>query len=256
MNRAYFRFYAELNDFLPSGKKMVTFAQSFEGRASVKDMIEALGVPHTEVDLILANGGSVDFSYIVQDADRISVYPVFESIDIAPLLRVRSRPLRMTRFVLDIHLGKLATYLRMLGFDTLYRNDYPDEELARLSHNQKRILLSRDRGLLKRGLVTHGYCVRETAPFSQLVEIVRRFDLSGSAEPFRRCLRCNGLLRCVSKEEIVDRLLPATIQYNNDFRRCQGCGRVYWKGSHYQRMQQVVDQALRNACLLQDSLSP
>jgi uncharacterized protein len=255
MNRAYFRFYAELNDFLPPGRKMLTFAHSFEGRASVKDMIEALGVPHTEIDLILANSGSVDFSYIVRDADRISVYPVFESIDIAPLLSVRSRPLRMTRFVLDIHLGKLAAYLRMLGFDTLYRNDYQDEELARLSRNQKRILLSRDRGLLKRSLVTHGYCVRETAPLSQLIEIVRRFDLSGSAEPFRRCLRCNGLLRCVSKEEIVERLPPATIQYYNDFRQCQDCDKVYWKGSHYQRMQQVVDRALKNACPHQDSLS-
>jgi uncharacterized protein len=255
MSRAYFRFYAELNDFLPPGRKMVTFAHIFEARASVKDMIEALGVPHTEVDLILANGGSVDFSYIVKAADRVSVYPVFESIDIAPLLRVRSRPLRMTRFVLDIHLGKLAAYLRMLGFDTLYRNDYQDEELARLSRGQKRILLSRDRGLLKRSLVTHGYCVRETAPLTQLIEVVRRFDLSGSAEPFRRCLRCNGLLRCVSKEEIVDRLLPATIQYFGDFRQCQGCDRVYWKGSHYERMQQVIDQALKYVRPLGDSLS-
>jgi uncharacterized protein len=256
MNRAYFRFYAELNDFLPPGRNGVTFAHSFEGRASVKDMVEALGVPHTEVDLILANSGSVDFSYTVQDDDRISVYPVFESIDIAPLLRVRSRPLRMTRFVLDIHLGKLAAYLRMLGFDTLYRNDYQDEELARLSCDQKRILLTRDRGLLKRSLVTHGYCVRETAPLPQLIEIVRRFDLSGSAEPFRRCLRCNGLLRYVSKEKIGDRLLPATIRYYNDFRECQGCDKVYWKGSHFQRMLQVVDHALKNACPHQGSLSP
>jgi uncharacterized protein with PIN domain len=235
---------------------MLTFAQPFEGRASVKDMIEALGVPHTEVDLIVANGTSVDFAYIVKDADRVSVYPVFESIDITPVLRLRSRPLRVTRFVLDIHLGKLAAYLRMLGFDTLYRNDYQDEELARLSRDQNRILLSKDRGLLKRSLVTHGYCVRATAPPAQLIEIVRRFDLSGSAEPFRRCLRCNGLLRCVSKEAIVDRLLPATIQYFSDFRQCQGCDRLYWKGSHYERMRQVVEQALKSACPQEDSLSP
>jgi uncharacterized protein len=256
MNRAYFRFYAELNDFLPPGRRTITFAHSFEGRTSIKDMIEAFGVPHTEVDLILANSGSVDFSYIVQDGDRVSVYPVFESLDITSLVRVRCRPLRVTRFVLDVHLGKLAAYLRMLGYDTLYRNDCQDEELACLSRGQKRILLSRDRGLLKRSLVTHGYYVRETSPLRQLAEIVRRFDLSGSAEPFRRCLRCNDLLRPVSKEDIVDRLLPATCRYYREFRRCQRCDRIYWKGSHYQRMKQAVDDVLNNTIPHLESLPP
>jgi hypothetical protein len=240
MKVACFRFYAELNDFLPPPRRFVAFRESFEVSGSVKDMIESLGVPHTEVDLILANGESVDFSYLVRDGDRISVYPVFESIDITPLLRVRPRPLRQTRFVLDIHLGRLANYLRMLGFDALYRNDYRDEELARVSREEERILLTRDRNLLKRRAVEHGYCVRETRPRRQLLEVLERFDLRGSVAAFTRCLRCNGLLEPVAKEEIAGQLPPRTSEHYQDFRQCASCGQVYWKGSHYQRMQQFI----------------
>ncbi len=245
MSQAHFRFYAELNDFVASENRYLTFAHRFEGRVSVKDMIEALGVPHTEVDLILVNSQSVDFSYLVQDGDRISVYPMFESLDLTPLLCVRPRPLRETRFVLDIHLGKLAAYLRMLGFDTLYRNDYRDEDLAGISSNQGRILLTRDRGLLKRSRVTHGYCIRQTDPREQVVEVLQRFDLHAVIRPFERCLRCNGLLKVISKEAIGSRLPSKTRQYYDEFHFCEDCDRVYWKGSHYQRMQQFIDRALQ-----------
>lgn len=237
---AHFRFYAELNDFLPTERRQVWFAHSFEGRASIKDMIESLGAPHTEVDLILVNGAPVDFSYIVQDGDRISVYPVFESFDILPVERLRPRPLRETRFVLDTHLGKLANYLRLLGFDALYHNDYPDEELARLSSEDRRILLTKDRGLLKRKLVTHGYCVRAPDPKKQLKEVLERFDLFGAARPFSRCVHCNGLLEPVDKQAVEDRLLPDTRQYYDDFYRCTVCDQVYWPGSHYDAMQSFV----------------
>lgn len=243
--RAHFRFYAELNDFLPPERRHVPFTHCFLARASVKDMIEALGVPHTEVDLILVNGDSVDFTYIVQDGDRISVYPVFESFDITPLVRVRPRPLREPRFVLDTHLGRLAAYLRMLGFDTLYRNDYEDDELARISSEEKRTLLTRDRGLLKRSIVTRGYWVRSTNPRLQLAEVLRRFDLFQLVAPFRRCIRCNGLLRPVPKEDILDRLKPGTRQCFDEFRMCQECGQIYWKGSHYERMQQFIALTLQ-----------
>jgi uncharacterized protein with PIN domain len=246
-NQAHFRFYAELNDFLPPDKKQRTFSHSFELNASVKDMIEALGVPHTEVDLILVNGQSVDFSYLVQDGDQISVYPVFESLDITPLMRVRPQPLRETCFVLDVHLGRLTTYLRMLGFDALYRNDYADEELAHVSSSQGRVLLTRDRGLLKRSIVTHGYCLRATNPRQQVLEVLRRYDLFKSIKPFQRCLHCNGLLQPVDKAAISHRLLPKTRQYYDEFRRCQGCDRIYWKGSHYQRMQQFIDSVLQSS---------
>lgn len=249
MNRAYFRFYAELNDFLTPERRFTTFACSFEVSPSVKDMIEALGVPHTEVDLILVNGESMDFSYRVQDGDRISVYPVFETIDISPIVRVRPHPLREPRFVLDIHLGRLARYLRLLGFDTLYRNDFQDEELARISRAQRRILLTRDRGRLKRNEVTHGYCVRATAPREQLVEVLRRFDLFRIVAPFTRCLRCNGHLQPVRKEDVLHRLPPRVRQQYDEFCACQACGQVYWKGSHYRRMQWFVEEVLREAQL-------
>jgi uncharacterized protein len=239
------RFYAELNDFLSPDRRQVTFARILKEHASVKDVIEALGVPHTEVDLVLVNGESVDFSYLVRDGDRISVYPVFESIDITPLLRVRPRPLREPRFVLDTHLGKLAAYLRMLGFDTLYRNDYDDRTLAQISSGERRILLTRDRGLLKRSVVTHGYHVRETDPERQLVEVVRRFDLFRAIAPFRRCLRCNGALESIPKEAVADRLAPLTRQYYDEFATCRACGRIYWKGSHHVRMQRLVERVVR-----------
>jgi uncharacterized protein with PIN domain len=247
MLRISIRFYAELGDFLPPDRRGVTIEYALNEHASVKHVIEALGVPHTEVDLVLVNGESVDFSYLVQDGDRISVYPVFESLDIAPLVRVRPRPLREPRFVLDTHLGKLAAYLRMLGFDTLYRNDYGDETLARLSHGERRILLTRDRGLLKRSIVTHGYHVRETSPERQLVEILRRFDLFRLIAPFRRCMRCNGLLEPVRKDAIADRLEPKTRRYYDEFAICRTCDRIYWKGSHYRDMHRRIEQLLRHA---------
>jgi uncharacterized protein with PIN domain len=240
MSQATFRFYAELNDFLPKNRRFTTFAVPFELPASVKHMIESLGVTHTEVDLILANGEPVDFGYIVQDGDRISVYPMFESLDISPASRLRPEPLRSPRFVLDAHLGRLAVYLRMLGFDSLYRNDYADEELAIVSSQENRILLTRDRGLLKRSLVSRGYYVRGLDPRRQAMEVVQRFDLQRAFKPFTRCLRCNGLLEPAQEEEIAGQLLPGTQKYFHEFSRCRSCGHVYWKGAHYQRMLTLI----------------
>ncbi len=243
-NVANFRFYAELNHFLAPLKRHCTFSHFFKRKTSIKDMIESLGVPHPEIDLILVNGHSVDFNYIVQDGDEISVYPIFESFDITPLVRVRPQPLRTPRFVLDVHLGRLANYLRLLGFDTLYRNDYDDPELAAISSRESRILLTRDRGLLKRSIVSHGYCLRTTDPNQQLAEVLHRFDLVGIIKPFCRCIRCNGLLESVDKAAIIDRLPPKTAKYYDEFRRCQSCEHIYWRGSHYKRMQQFVKNLL------------
>ncbi len=245
MGAAFFRFYAELNDFLPPDRRQTDFVHPFEDRISVKDMIESLSVPHTEVELIVVEGHPVDFSYIVQDGDHISVYPVFEAVDITPLVRLRPHPLREVRFILDNHLGKLATYLRLLGFDTLYRNDYDDEVLARLSVEERRILLTRDRGLLQRGDVTHGYCVRATDPEQQLIEVIRRFDLGRATTPFNRCLLCNTRLESVSKEAVSERLPPKVREQRAEFYICRACDRIYWKGSHYERMAQFVNRILQ-----------
>lgn len=241
MPEAVFRFYGELNDFLAPECRQVAIRHRFELPAPVKDMIEGLGVPHPEVDLVLANGQSVDFSYAVQDGDRISVYPMFESLDVTPLVRVRPRPLRQTRFVLDTHLGKLAGYLRMLGFDALYRNDYQDHELAAVAARDRRILLTRDAGLLKHRVVTHGYYVRQTDARQQLVEVVQRFDLARRIEPFTRCLRCNELLEPAPQEKLETGVPAAARRRHREFRYCRGCERVYWEGSHYRRMQAWIE---------------
>ncbi len=244
MAKADFRFHAELNDFLPPRQRQVSFTHFFKERASIKDMIEALGVPHPEVDLILVNSESVDFSYIVQDGDRIDVHPISSTVIVTPLVSVRPQALSVPRFVLDVHLGKLASSLRMLGFDTLYRNDYDDEELAEISAVQKRILLTRDKGLLMRSLVTYGYYVRRTNPEQQIVEVLRRFDLFKRVLPLQRCIRCNGLLQPVSKESILDQLPQKTKLEINEFHRCSECGQVYWRGAHYERMQQFIQGVL------------
>jgi len=244
MKRTEVRFYAELNDFVAPWRRARATSYSFDVGGSVKDLIEALGVPHTEVDLVLANGESVDFSYRVKDGDRISVYPEFEAIDISTLVRLRPEPLRDLRFVADAHLGRLAAYLRMVGFDTVYRSDYEDEELAEISANQKRILLTRDRGVLKRNIVTRGYCLRSTDPRDQLAEVLQRFDLSASIAPFQRCVHCNELLQPTAKQLIGHRLQPETRQCYDEFCMCPACQRIYWKGSHYRRMQRLIESVV------------
>lgn len=241
MSTAYFRFYEELNDFLPPERRKVEFIYEFDRRASIKDVIEALGVPHTEVELIMVNGESVDFGYILRHDDRVSIYPMFEALDVTPLLRLRPRPLRTPCFVLDTHLGKLARYLRLLGFDTLYRNDYRDATLARISAQEQRTLLTRDRDLLKRKIVTRAYFVRSDSPRQQLQEVCDRMNLCNLIEPFRRCSHCNGLLEVVEKAQIADRLAPKTRRYYQRFLQCAVCGRIYWAGSHFKHLQQFVE---------------
>jgi hypothetical protein len=244
MKQATFRFYAELNDFLPPSRRHRDWQHAFWGNPAVKDTIEALGVPHTEVDLILANGRSVGFEYPLGEGDRISVYPIFEGLDIGSLVRLRPKPLRHPRFVLDTHLGRLAAYLRMFGFDSLYRNDFDDDELVGISRQEERIVLTKDRGLLKRARLTRGYYVRAIEPRQQIVELLRRFDLFSLCVPFSRCMHCNGLLEDVDKREIADQLLPGTRHAYDEFRRCAGCERIYWKGSHYQRMSAFIEEVL------------
>lgn len=230
---ARFRFYGALNDFLPPDRQGAYIPLSFNSGQSVKHLVESLGVPHTEIERILANGQVVDFGYLVEDGDLVEVYPLTRQPDVAG-----------RKFVVDNHLGRLAVYLRMLGFDTLYRNDYQDAELANISEQEGRILLTRDRRLLMRNQVTQGYCVRDRIPRRQLAEVVERFALREQVGSFRRCMRCNELLQPVDKEAIIDRLQPLTKRYFEEFRICTQCDQVYWKGSHYERMQKLIDQVV------------
>jgi uncharacterized protein with PIN domain len=241
--RAEVRFYAELRDFLSPARRCGRFVHTFREPGSVKDVIESCGVPHTEVDVILANGQSVDFGYRVLDGDRISVYPVFESFDVSSLVRVRPRPLRVVRFVLDVHLGKLAKRLRLLGFDCHYERDSSDDDLVAISTTQRRILLTRDLGLLKRKAITHGSFVRATDPRLQVVEIVRRFQLADCITPFTRCLACNGRLERVDKGEVEHRLPPMTRLLYEEFRRCSRCDKTYWRGAHHRRLDAMIAEA-------------
>lgn len=235
------RFYAALRDFLPTDRRSATVTRSFDVPGSVKDMIEACGVPHTEVDVILVNGEAVDFTYQVQDGNRISVFPPFEEFEIEPVLRVAPDPLLELRFVIDGHLGKLARYLRLLGFDSAYDIVWSDPDLVTISTREERILLTRDIGLLMHGALAHGYFVRAVDPREQIVEITRRFDLATSMAPFSRCTACNGELRAANKEEITHRLPPGTREHYDEFHQCPDCRRVYWEGSHFDRLQEIVD---------------
>jgi len=241
---AEFRFYEELNDFLPLERHKRTFSYEFTGTPAVKDAIEAIGVPHTEVDLIVVNGESVGFDCLLQGGERVAVYPIFERLDISPVIRLRPRPLRNTRFVLDVHLGKLARYLRLLGFDALYENDYDDPTIIAISRAERRIILTRDRGILKNGAVTHGYWLRETGPREQLREVVGVFDLKGGIRPFTRCLKCNGALQPVDKSEILEQVPPRVREAYEEFVRCEGCEKVYWAGTHFERMKEIIGELL------------
>lgn len=247
MKKSSFRFYAGLNDFLPAERKQVEFIHEFELGSSLKDMIEALGVPHTEIDLVLVNGIRSAHSRMVHDGDRISVFPWFCSIQPEEARRWRPVMAGEARFICDIHLGRLAAYLRMLGFDTFYRNDCGDDELARISAHEQRILLTRDRGLLKRNLVLLGYFVRASDSRQQLHEVVERFDLQEHISAFTRCMHCNTPVQQVCKSEVVDRLPPGTRQHYSEFRLCPGCQKIYWQGLHYRRMQRLIRSLNRSA---------
>lgn len=253
MPSASVRFYGPLNDFLPAARRQATLVCAFESSASVKDLVEALGVPHPEIDLLVVNGRSVDFAYLVRDGDRVAVYPPFCAFDLGDAARLGLPPQAEPRFVADVHLGQLTAYLRLAGHDTKYRNDYPDHELVAISAAEDRTLLTRDIGVLKHRMVTRGYFVRETRPARQLVEVLRRFDLVARAVPFSRCLRCNSTLHVVPKERVEHLLPPRTREHYHEFSRCPDCARIYWRGSHYSRMSLFIETAF--AAVARDSRS-
>ncbi len=243
MYSATFRFYEELNDFLPAWKRKIPFDVEFKGYPSVKYLIELQGVPHTEVDLILVNGSTASFNEKIKHGDFVSVYPVFESFDISKDNRLRDRPLRNLNFIIDVHLGKLAHFLRMLGFDCKYENDSDDEEIIEISLKENRIILTRDLGLLKRKQVTRGYWVRSKKSDEQLVEVIKRFDLKGDVKPFTRCLRCNEILEKVDKKAIEKELPDIVRQRYDAFVRCNKCGKIYWKGHHFRNIEKITEKA-------------
>lgn len=243
-NAATFRFYGELNDFLEEEYRQLPYHYSFSNKPAVKDAIEAIGVPHPEVHLILMDGESCDFSQPLLGGARVSVFPRFHELEVSAVSKVQPQQLQEHRFILDTHLGRLAGLLRMLGFDAQYGVDAEDERLAKISKEKGRILLTKDRGLLKRGIVAHGYCVRDQDPFQQVIEVLRHFELGDEVNPYSRCIRCNGQLKEVSKLDVED-AVPAAAWSNYDrFQLCNRCGKVYWEGSHVKKMDQLIDRII------------
>ncbi|MGB9673965.1 MAG: Mut7-C RNAse domain-containing protein [Anaerolineales bacterium] len=241
---ATFLFYGELNDFLPLKKKSQPIAIYFRGRQSVKHLIESLGVPHVEVGKMLVdNHSAIDFNYLVNDQEWLYIYPPTIPI---PLPQTANFPTEeVCRFVVDNHLGRLAAYLRMFGFDTIYHPDIQDEELAQIADQDERILLTRDHRLLMRSCIHYGYWVRSKLPAEQIREIIQRWDLARHIRPFRRCIRCNGLLTPIQKDLIIDKLQPLTKKYFDDFHICQNCHQIYWRGSHFDRMVNFINHTLQ-----------
>lgn len=242
-----FRFYEELKNFLPKDRKKQPFSVTISENQPVKHTIESLGIPHTEVDMILVNSNPVDFTYKLKDNDYVSVYPVFETFNISDITGLRKTGLRDTKFILDVHLGKLAKYLRFLGFDTLYKNNIVDPEIIRISKDNNRIIITRDSGILKNAAVTHGYFVRSQKPKEQLAEVIRRFNLESLIDPFTRCSECNGKIEEIAKDSIVNELDTQTRKYYNKFYQCTKCRKIYWQGSHYQRLSNFIN-SIRTTC--------
>lgn len=245
--QATLRFYEELNDYLPTKMRKRDIAVHFKPPCPIRHLIETQGVPHTEVEIILLNGISVDLEAPAHDGDRVSIYPMFEALDVTPLLRLRPGPLREPRFFADAQLGRLTRYLRLLGFDTVYENGIDDADLVQKATAGRRIILSRDRALLMRRDVSHGLHIRNDNPMEQLAQVVRRCDLSRASRPFTRCMECNGTIEAISKQDVAATLEHGTLARFENFWRCGGCGHIYWKGSHYERLQHLVTTVLDDA---------
>ena len=240
MPRAEFRFYEELNDFLPVDQRKCTISRSFNGKPSVKDTIESCGVPHSEIDLILVNGESVGFDHHLTGGERVAVYPVFEGLDISPVVRLRERPLRNPRFLIDANLGRLVRLLRLLGFDSRYDQRMEDDEIAAVAAREGLTILTRDRRLLMRRIVSRGYFVRSQIPREQAAEVMRRFDLRTQVTTFTRCVDCNGVIKPVPKAGIVDRLPVNTRRFYDDFYQCSTCSKLFWRGAHWKNLLALI----------------
>ncbi len=235
MKHAFLHLHDGIHHILPIKKRRAELVYPFKENPSLKHLVESLGIPHTEIGMVEVNGSPADLDRPVADGDRVDLYPASPSLPAQ-----NGEP----RFVVDTHLGKLSAYLRMLGFDTLYRRDFADEEMARISSEQGRILLTRDRGLLKRKQVTLGFCVIHGDPRHQIVDVLDRFQMYERMRPFSRCVHCNTPLQDIAKEAVLERLAPNTRQFYDAFRICPNCRQIYWEGSHTVWMRRFIDQLL------------
>jgi uncharacterized protein len=247
VDRVYLRFYGDLGELTDVADRGGVADVPLGDPRSVKDLIESLGVPHTEVGLLLVDGEPAGFDRLIKGCERVAVFPPFRTIDVGGANRVEPPDPHPHRFLLDVHLGRLAGLLRLLGLDSRYDNDADDATLASVSVSEGRTLLTRDRRLLMRKEVVHGYLVRNTDPERQALEVVARFGLGAEVDPFRRCMACNGQLEHADKEAVLDQLPPRTRRDHDRFVRCPDCDRVYWAGSHYDRLVRLVERLTTEA---------
>lgn len=204
-------------------------------KTSVKDVIESCGVPHPEVDLITIKGQPVSFGYLIDRDQDVDVYSVGTEPSLFAENRLQVR--QMEKLVADGHLGKLTRLLRLLGLDVAYHRTANDRALLDTMLGEDRALLTRDRRLLMHSIVQHAYYPRSQVPEKQVLEVIRRFNLVNTLLPFTRCLRCNAALAPVPKVDVLTQLEPLTRIYYEDFRRCIGCEKIYWAGTHFPKLQ-------------------
>ncbi len=227
---------------LPARHRRLEIRYSFEGRPSIKHVLESFGVPHTEIGEIQIRENLAEMGHIIEDGEVYHIFPVRNAAheDRTEL------PAIAPRFIIDTHLGKLATYLRLFGFDTLYDNQATDEDLARISRQDQRILLTRDRGLLKRKTIIAGFCLVQDDPEDQLRAVIERFGLSTQIHPFTRCLRCNGLFLPIEKKDVAGRVPEQSFKVYQEYWFCQNCNQVYWKGTHFEHMETFIRRVVPN----------
>ena len=237
-------FHGDLDFFLGSKVHSEIVERALDEKTSVKDVIESCGVPHPEVDLILVNGEAVGFDYGVTSDAEIEVHGVQTSYLQSEKKRLQHTVIQ--DFVADGHLGGMTRNLRLLGFDVAYDPQARDDQLLDVMTREYRALLTRDRRLLMHAIVKTGFYPRSQNAAKQTIEVIRRFRLADSIAPFTRCLRCNAQLQTVTKGDIIDKLEPLTKRYYEEFRRCTGCGQIYWAGSHFSKLQKRVEELCTN----------
>jgi uncharacterized protein len=231
-------FFGDLDFFLGSKFRNQTVERRLSERTSIKDVIESCGVPHPEVDAILVNGQPVGFDHTLVSDAEVEVFPVANRDTLETEKHLQKT--EIVRFVTDGHLGKLTRNLRLLGFDVAYGARADDRELLDITARENRALLTRDRRLLMHSIVQHGYYPRSQNADQQTVEVLRRFNLVELIAPFTRCLRCNAPLQDAAKAEVIEDLEPLTKIYYEEFRRCPGCGQIYWSGSHFEKLEKRI----------------
>jgi len=244
MYRVSLHFYNELNKFLPQEKRDTDFEFQFTSRRSVKDLIESFGIPHTEIDVIFVNDTSVDFSYIVQDGDNIKTYPASETLNSETIKHLKPR-FETIKFLVDIHLNKLARYLRLLGLDAICEKNLTSERLIEKALDENRILVTRSRNLLRTKEITLGVLIKEDIPEKQLEEIFHRYDFSPHCNPFTRCMECNTILQPIEKEKIIDRLPPKVKVAYQSFTICTNCDKIYWQGTHIEKLNELIERIIK-----------